>query len=1061
MALVPRRGEANGYLGSAASPGGAAEEERRALERSLAAGDEEGVCRLLQRIDSRGAAASAAAPAPPSDKRPEPATDEEVMHEVALYLDRGDEEGAQRLLARWDSRQIAAPASDASSRAAPTSCGGGRGGANGRGGGGGGAAYDPRPYQREAFEACVSQNTIVCIPTGTGKTKIAAMCVRHFLDAHRGRKALFVVPTRPLVAQQAAYLRQHSRPAHGEIRVAEVHGDNTGGWDRVDWGLCLRESDCIVGIAEVLRGALQKRHIAARDLCLVVLDECHNATGNHPMIAMVRALRDDGADARAVRVVGLTASYAMGTVKDEMTLIAKRKKLEGALQASIIAPRVPPQFMPARDFVTVRVEENPLSDDAEQVVKGYVSDWLDPVRIDGDDLKKCKNNAWHIFQNMGTSAFFFYLKEGILRQLVDRADEFYSGGLLSLEQEMLLRNRCRQLGECSSKMQELEKLTAGSFITLKLEQLFRVLEEEEERLRHEKRDFRGIIFVERVPTTFTMSYMINERARDRNRALPCSGVGAMKDAVRKDAIQKFTEGKVPVLVATNAIEEGIDVSPCAFVIRFDMFATTKSHIQGSGRARARDAKIYYFENRSEVEEARAERLTEIARDETLAIPRDELHLHAPGLRRTEVHPFIVPGSGIVVTLLDCIPPFHEYCACALGRCPESSQLYEATSYRENPTAPPSRRLRFLKWPSPQGWQFVKRDEAQDYWRGIDVKKEILKPLGVRGDRYSEFELDQRQFALIVIRRLVDWGLMDEQLKATQLARSSADVCPLEESAQAAPHVRNVVPGPLSGSGRLGGVRPSRVDPAAGAWAGGSGGGVTVEEVEDDLDEPWLPPPPGGGAAPAIQAARRVTSPAVTVRDPETGEETARQRLTALLQSMGFAQGMVGVIESEFDSSPRHGQSGFVCELRFRPDPDGPPQCTAAGGRRQSKRLAEASACAALVARLRQTGAAQSAIPAESAGPRPAPAAAAPAGGQASIVNATGRLNQHAQQTCRVGIDKAIEVTTFPAPTGGFTCTMKGQMGPFRDHVVKSSVHSKKKQAEADAAERFLKILQLS
>ena len=33
------------------------------------------------------------------------------------------------------------------------------------------------------------------------------------------------------------------------------------------------------------------------------------------------------------------------------------------------------------------------------------------------------------------------------------------------------------------------------------------------------------------------------------------------------------------MVATNAMEEGIDVSNCEYVVRYNWFGTTKSHIQ--------------------------------------------------------------------------------------------------------------------------------------------------------------------------------------------------------------------------------------------------------------------------------------------------------------------------------------------------------------------------------------------------------------------------------------------------------------------------------------------------
>jgi len=58
----------------------------------------------------------------------------------------------------------------------------------------------PRDYQLQCVEHTSKENTIVNMPTGTGKTLVASLAI----DAFRNKwKALFVVPSCPLVPQQA------------------------------------------------------------------------------------------------------------------------------------------------------------------------------------------------------------------------------------------------------------------------------------------------------------------------------------------------------------------------------------------------------------------------------------------------------------------------------------------------------------------------------------------------------------------------------------------------------------------------------------------------------------------------------------------------------------------------------------------------------------------------------------------------------------------------------------------------------------------------------------------
>ena len=76
-------------------------------------------------------------------------------------------------------------------------------------------------------------------------------------------------------------------------------------------------------------------------------------------------------------------------------------------------------------------------------------------------------------------------------------------------------------------------------------------------------------------------------------------------------------------MATCALEEGIDVPDCAFVVRFDEFATTKSHIQGAGRARHPAAVVFYFCNSPDLEAARAATMSRVARDPALGLAASE------------------------------------------------------------------------------------------------------------------------------------------------------------------------------------------------------------------------------------------------------------------------------------------------------------------------------------------------------------------------------------------------------------------------------------------------------
>ncbi|OWA53541.1 Fanconi anemia group M protein-like protein [Hypsibius exemplaris] len=62
--------------------------------------------------------------------------------------------------------------------------------------------YPPRDYQYNIVQKALFRNTMVTLPTGLGKTFVAAVVMYNFYRWYPTGKILFMAPTRPLVAQQ-------------------------------------------------------------------------------------------------------------------------------------------------------------------------------------------------------------------------------------------------------------------------------------------------------------------------------------------------------------------------------------------------------------------------------------------------------------------------------------------------------------------------------------------------------------------------------------------------------------------------------------------------------------------------------------------------------------------------------------------------------------------------------------------------------------------------------------------------------------------------------------------
>ena len=68
-----------------------------------------------------------------------------------------------------------------------------------------------RAYQQDVLDEVVRANTIVVLPTGSGKTFLAVQLIKTQAPAllRAGKLAIFLAPTKTLVHQQAEVLRHH------------------------------------------------------------------------------------------------------------------------------------------------------------------------------------------------------------------------------------------------------------------------------------------------------------------------------------------------------------------------------------------------------------------------------------------------------------------------------------------------------------------------------------------------------------------------------------------------------------------------------------------------------------------------------------------------------------------------------------------------------------------------------------------------------------------------------------------------------------------------------------
>ncbi|KHJ42517.1 helicase protein, partial [Trichuris suis] len=161
-----------------------------------------------------------------------------------------------------------------------------------------------RKYQLEMSEKALFFNTLVTLPTGLGKTLIAAVVMYNFYRWYPSGKVLFLAPTKPLVLQQ----KEACRTVMGipEDSISEMTGSTLPTLRKNEW----EKKRIFFLTPQVLLNDISRAACPVERIKCLVVDEAHRATGNHAYCEVIRELLKYG---NKFRVLGLSATPGPNT----------------------------------------------------------------------------------------------------------------------------------------------------------------------------------------------------------------------------------------------------------------------------------------------------------------------------------------------------------------------------------------------------------------------------------------------------------------------------------------------------------------------------------------------------------------------------------------------------------------------------------------------------------------------------------------------------------------------------------------------------------------------------
>ncbi|XP_060910347.1 interferon-induced helicase C domain-containing protein 1 isoform X1 [Labrus mixtus] len=498
-----------------------------------------------------------------------------------------------------------------------------------------------RNYQMDvARPALEGKNIIICLPTGSGKTRVAVYITKTHLDGRRaeGRagKVVVLVNKVPLVEQH--YSAEFLPFLKHTYKVERVSGDSQ---QKISFTQIVKRNDVIICTAQILENYLERSNsgedegVNLSDLTLMVIDECHHTQKggvyNH---IMMRYLKQKHKNLRLKKeqkqlvplpqILGLTASPGVGEATRMKQAEEHILRICANLDASSIMTSSLANYRkdPRTKLVTIEDrKQDPFGDVIKKIMNAIhnhaelsptcelgsqnYEQWVvqkertatteedHKVRVCAEHLRRY-NEGLNLSNTIRMRDSFTFLNKNHEEDLKKKSpEEEHVIQMTKTERFLfLLFDENKQELQGLSDMPQYEN---DSLTKLRINIL-------QEFSRRDKA--RGIIFTKTRLSAIALTQWTQENPKFADIGVKASYVigggdqsvvKPMTAAEQKDVLKKFGSGDVNLLIATSVAEEGLDIPACNIVIQYGHLTNEIGMIQARGRGRAEDSSFILIE----------------------------------------------------------------------------------------------------------------------------------------------------------------------------------------------------------------------------------------------------------------------------------------------------------------------------------------------------------------------------------------------------------------------------------------------------------------------------------
>ncbi|AEO65838.1 uncharacterized protein THITE_36500 [Thermothielavioides terrestris NRRL 8126] len=462
-----------------------------------------------------------------------------------------------------------------------------------------------RDYQFSIVKNALFNNTLVALPTGLGKTFIAATVMLNYYRWTKRAKIVFVAPTKPLASQQVqACLNVAGIP---RSQATLLTGETPPGLREEEWGT----KRLFFMTPQTLMNDLSKGYADPKSIVLLVIDEAHRATGDYAYVKVVEFIRRFS---KSFRVLALTATPG-STVEGVQDIIDNLgiSHVEIRTEESIDIR----QYVHSRNIDTVTFDPSDEMDEIRNLFSKALKPLVDklssqniyygkdPMSLTTYGLLKSRQD-WlagpgrHV--NQGTK-FMMMAVFSILQSLAHsikllnfhgirpfynslaefRATEEGKPGQGSkLKRQLLADENFQKMMSLIERWMKVQGFNGHPKLTYLCETLVNHFAD-----AGDGSNTRAIVFSEYRDSAEEIVRLLNTQPlisatvfvgqADSKRS------GGMKQKQQIETIEKFKSGAFNVLVATSIGEEGLDIGQVDLIVCYDASASPIRMLQRMGR----------------------------------------------------------------------------------------------------------------------------------------------------------------------------------------------------------------------------------------------------------------------------------------------------------------------------------------------------------------------------------------------------------------------------------------------------------------------------------------------